>query len=122
MIMPAGSLITTSSGVVLVCQAGTSLIEPQSKLTVPPRLGSETVSTPFDLSQPASSVIATQWAPVRLAIPTASAMWSAWAWLIAMWVGSTSSALATATGLLGLRNGSVSSVASPSLSSKQDWP
>ena len=39
-----------------------------------------------------------------------------------MWVGSTSSAVATAAGLLGFRNGSISSVASPSLSSKQDWP
>ena len=36
----------------------------------------------------------------------ASAMWSTWPWLIAMWVGSTSSAVATAAGLLGLRNGS----------------
>ena len=34
-----------------VCQAGTSLIEPQSKLTVPPRLGSLTFSTPCPSSQ-----------------------------------------------------------------------
>src|ERR1700688_2569484 len=39
-----------------------------------------------------------------------------------MWVGSTSSAVATATGLLGLRNGSTRTVASPSLSSKHEWP
>ena len=63
-----------------------------------------------------------QWAPVRLATGTASAMWSAWPWLIAMWVGSTSSAVCTATGLLGFRNGSIRTVVSPSLSSKQDWP
>src|ERR1041384_8286627 len=63
-----------------------------------------------------------QWAPVRLATGTASAMWSAWPWLIAMWVGSTSSAVRTAAGLLGLRKGSTSTVASPSLSSKHDWP
>ena len=36
-------------------------------------------------------------------------MWSAWPWVIAMWVGSTSSAVATATGLFGFRNGSTSS-------------
>src|SRR3954465_8010928 len=39
-----------------------------------------------------------------------------------MWVGSTSSAVATAAGLLGLRNGSISKVTFPSLSSKQDCP
>ena len=49
-------------------------------------------------------------------------MWSAWPWLIAMWVGSTSSAVATAAGLLGLRNGSTRTLASPSLSSKHEWP
>ena len=70
----------------------------------------------------ASSTIATQWAPVRFATGTASAMWSAWPWLIAMWVGSTSSAVATAAGLLGFRNGSTRTVVSPSLSSKHEWP
>ena len=51
----------------LVCQAGTSLIQPQSNSTVPPRLGSLTASTPCSSSQLASSTIATQWAPVRFA-------------------------------------------------------
>ena len=50
-----------------VCQAGTSLTQPQSNSTVPPRLGSLTFSTPCPSSQLASSTIATQWAPVRLA-------------------------------------------------------
>ena len=49
--------------------------------------------------------MATQWAPVRLATGTASAMWSAWPWLIAMWVGSTSSAVATADRVVGLEEG-----------------
>ena len=49
-------------------------------------------------------------------------MWSTWPWVIAMWVGSTSSAVATAAGLLGFRNGSTRTVVSPSLSSKHEWP
>ena len=44
----------------LVCQAGTSLTQPQSNSTVPPRLGSLTFSTPCSSSQLASSTIATQ--------------------------------------------------------------
>ena len=106
----------------LVCQAGTSLIQPQSKRTVPPRFGSWTFSTPCSSSQLAISTIATHSAPVRVATPTASAMWSACPWEIATWVGSTSSALATAAGLLGLRNGSTRTLVSPSLSSKHEWP
>src|SRR5664279_5339854 len=49
-------------------------------------------------------------------------MWSACPWVIAIWVGSTSSTLNSALGLLGLRNGSVTSVTSPSLNSKQECP
>src|SRR3954447_16376773 len=49
-------------------------------------------------------------------------MWSAWPWVIAMWVGSTSSPEWTAAGLFGFRNGSTSTVVSPSLSSKQECP
>ena len=67
--IPCSALNGASSepGSVLVCQAGTSLIQPQSNSTVPPRLGSLTSSTPCASSQLASSTIATQWAPVRLA-------------------------------------------------------
>ena len=36
---PAG-VLTVPFGVVDVCQAGTSLTQPQSKVTVPPRFGS----------------------------------------------------------------------------------
>ena len=54
---PAG-VLTVPLGVVDVCQAGTSLTQPQSSLTVPPRLGSM-VSIPSLPSSPASSVIAT---------------------------------------------------------------
>src|SRR3954449_2610602 len=107
---------------VLVCQAGTSLTQPQSNSTVPPRFGSLSSSIPRAFSHSASSTIATQWAPVRLATGTASAMWSAWPWVMAMWVGSTSSPVCTAAGLFGLRNGSTSTVVSPSLSSKQECP
>ena len=106
----------------LVCQAGTSLIQPQSNLTVPPRFGSWIASTPCSLSQFAISTIATHSAPVRVATGTASAMWSTWPWEIAMWVGSTSSAVATAAGLFGFRNGSIRTLASPSLSSKHECP
>src|SRR6185312_8678793 len=120
--IPAGLPITVPSGSVLVCQAGTNLIQPQSKLTVPPKFGSLTFSTPCSPSQPASSTRLTQWAPVRVATATASAMWSAWPWLIAITLGSTSSAVATAIGLFGFRNGSVRTVVSASLNSKQDWP
>src|SRR5690348_2498590 len=122
--MPCSELNGASSdpGRVLVCQAGTSLIQPQSNSTVPPRLGSLRFSIPCPFSHSASSTMATQWAPVRLATGTASAMWSAWPWVIAMWVGSTSSPVWTAAGLFGLRKGSTSTVVSPSLSSKQECP
>src|SRR3954447_5996316 len=122
--VPCSALKRASScpGRVLVCQAGTSLIQPQSNSTVPPRLGSLSSSIPRAFSHSARSTIATQWAPVRLATGTASAMWSAWPWVMAMWVGSTSSPVCTAAGLFGLRNGSTSTVVSPSLSSKQECP
>ena len=106
----------------LVCQAGTSFTQPQSNSTVPPRFGSLSAETPRASSHLAISTIATQWAPVRVATGTRSAVWSTWPWLTAMWVGSTSSAVATAAGLLGLRNGSTRTVVSPSLSSKHEWP
>src|SRR3954463_6688419 len=64
----------------------------------------------------------TQWAPVRFATGIASAKWSAWPWLTAMWVGLTSSPLVFAAGLLGARNGSTRTVVSPSLSSKHECP
>src|SRR5579875_1915101 len=51
---PAG-VLAVPLGVVEVCQAGTSLTQPQSNLTVPPRLGSRT-STP---SSPSSLAIST---------------------------------------------------------------
>src|SRR3954470_21531936 len=122
--VPCSALNSASlcPGRVLVCQAGTSLIQPQSNSTVPPRLGSLSSSMPLLFSHSASSTMATQWAPVRLATGTASAMWSAWPWVMAMWVGSTSSPVWTAAGLFGFRNGSTRTVVSPSLSSKQECP
>ncbi len=66
-------MLTVPLGVVEVCQAGTSLTQPQSNLTVPPRLGSWTVR-PSSPSSLASSTIATTGAPVRLAIATVSPM------------------------------------------------
>ena len=74
-----------------MCQAGTSLIQPQSNSTVPPRFGSLTSSTPCPSShwrarRSRRSGRRCAWRPA-----TASAMWSAWPWVIAMWVGSTSS-------------------------------
>jgi len=48
-------------------------------------------------------------------------MWSAWPWLIAITVGSTSGAVASATGLLAPGTDG-KTVVSPSLNSKQDWP
>ena len=74
-ITPAG-VLTVPFGVVEVCHAGTSLTEPQSKVTVPPRLGLWTFSSPSPESSPASSVIATTCAPVRCAIDDASPTWS----------------------------------------------
>ncbi len=40
-------------------------------------------------------------------------MWSAWPWVIRMWVGSTSSAVTGEIGLLGFRNGSTSDAGVP---------
>ena len=80
--IPAGVLIVPL-GVVDVCQAGTQRAQPQSKLTVPPRLGSRTSwpSPRSPASSPASSTIAATLAPVRFAIATVSPMWSAWPWV-----------------------------------------
>ena len=64
-------MLTVPFGVVEVCHAGTSLTQPQSKLAVPPRLQSRT-SQPSAPISPATSVIATTVAPVRLAIATVS--------------------------------------------------
>ena len=61
---PAG-VLTVPLGVVEVCQAGTSLTQPQSNFTVPPRLGSWTVS-PSSPSSLASSTIATTVGPGAL--------------------------------------------------------
>ena len=60
MTIPCSALKGASSepGIVFVCQAGTSLTQPQSNSTVPPRLGSLTSSTPCPSSQLASSTIA----------------------------------------------------------------
>ena len=65
---PAG-VLTVPFGVVEVCQAGTSLTQPQSNRPVPPRFGSRT-STPSAPISSASSTIASTGAPVRLAIAT----------------------------------------------------
>ena len=65
-------MFTSPFGVVEVCQAGTTRTQPPSNSTVPPRLGSRTFSTPCPPISPASSVIATTSAPVRLAISTTS--------------------------------------------------
>ena len=119
---PLGGPIAVPSGAEFVCQAGTSLTLPQSVVTVPPMLGLTVFSTPCSPSQPASSVTAMHGAPVRLATATASAVWSEWPWVIRTWVGSTSSALTPAAGLLGARNGSMSTFASPSVSSKVACP
>jgi hypothetical protein len=67
---PAG-VQTVPFGVVDVCHAGTSLTQPQSNWTVPPRLGSN-VSSPRSASSFAISTIASTGAPVRLAISTVS--------------------------------------------------
>ena len=100
-------MLTVPLGVVEVCQAGTSLTEPQSNLTVPPRFGSRT-STPSSPSSPASSTIATTGAPVRLAIATVSPMWSPWPWVSRIVVAAASSALIAALGFP-VRNGSIRS-------------
>ena len=76
MTRPAG-VCGVPLGVTAVCQAGTSFTQPQSNSTVPPRLGLETFSIPSPSISPASSTIATTWAPVRLASATVSPRWSA---------------------------------------------
>ena len=93
-------MLTVPLGVVEVCQAGTSLTQPQSNLTVPPRFGSRT-STPSSPSSPASSTIATTGAPVRLAIATVSPMWSPCPWVSRIVVAAASSALIAAFGIAG---------------------
>src|SRR4051812_743508 len=65
--------------------------------------------------------MATTWAPVRLAMSTVSPMWSAWPCVRKMWVGSTSSALTAPFGLP-VRNGSIRTRVSPSLSSNAACP
>ncbi len=89
---------------------------------MPPRLASIASSIPCSSRTFASSVIATKEAPVRLPTATASAKWSAWAWVMNTWVGSTSSAVTLAAGLFGFRNGSISTLVSPSTSSTVEWP
>ena len=108
-------------GETAVCQAGTSLTQPQSNATVPPKFGSLTFSTPASAISLASSTIATTVAPVRLAMSTVSPRWSAWPCVSRITSGETSSADAAAFGLP-VRNGSVSTVAPPAVSSKQDCP
>src|SRR4051812_36485928 len=117
---PAG-MCAVPLGDTAVCQAGTSLTQPQSKATVPPKFGSRTSSTPSPLISAASSTIATTVAPVRLAMSTVSPRWSPWPWVSRITSGSTSSAVAAASGLP-VRNGSVRTVVPPALSSKQDCP
>ena len=68
---PAGTF-TVPLGVVEVCQAGTSRTQPPSNSTVPPRLGSDTFSTPASPSSSAISTMATTGAPVRLAMSSMS--------------------------------------------------
>src|SRR4051812_31342210 len=118
--IPAGAL-TVPFGVVDVCQAGTSRTETLPNSTVPPRFGSETFSTPSSCSSFASSMMATTWAPVRLAMSAVSPMWSAWPCVRKMWVGSTSSAVTAAFGLP-VRNGSMRTRVSPSVSSNAACP
>jgi hypothetical protein len=71
MSMPAGT-VTVPFGVREVCQAGTSLTQPQSNVTVPPMFGSRTSATPCSAISSAISTRATTVAPVRLAIATVS--------------------------------------------------
>ena len=108
-------------GETAVCQAGTSLTQPQSNCTVPPKFGSTTFSTPLPPISAASSTIASTVAPVRLAMSTVSPRWSPCPCVSRIASASTSSAEAAASGLP-VRNGSVSTVAPPALSSKHDCP
>src|SRR6478672_10094019 len=80
-----------------------------------------TFSTPSAAISPASSTIATTVAPVRLAMSTVSPRWSAWPCVSRITSGETSSAVAAAFGLP-VRNGSVSTVVPPALSSKHACP
>src|SRR3954454_21577101 len=117
---PAG-MCGVPDGETAVCQAGTSLTQPQSNVTVPPKLGSLTFSTPDSAISLASSTIATTVAPVRLAMSTVSPRWSACPCVSRITSGETSSALAAAFGFP-IRNGSVRTVAPPAVSSKQACP
>src|SRR5215211_5981704 len=118
---PAG-MCAVPLGDTAVCQAGTRRTHmPPSNSIVPPMFGSDTFSTPDSPSSFASSTIATVWAPVRLAMSTVSPMWSACPCVRKMWVGSTSPASTAAFGFP-VRNGSISTRVSPSLSSKHAWP
>src|SRR3954464_12943635 len=117
---PAG-LSAAPEGETAVCQAGTSLTQPQSNVIVPPKLGSLTFSTPDSAISLASSTIATTVAPVRLAMSTVSPRWSACPCVSRITSGEASSALAAAFGFP-VRNGSVRTVAPPDVSSKQACP
>src|SRR4051794_31798120 len=108
-------------GVTAVCQAGVSLTQPQSNLTVPPMLGSKTCSTPLEPISLASSTMATTGQLARLAMSTVSPRWSACPWVSRIALGLSSSACAAALGLP-VRKGSTSTLVSPSDSSKQAWP
>jgi hypothetical protein len=112
---PAGTL-TVPLGVVDVCSAGTSRTEPQSNSAVPPRLVSiASTPSPELLISSAISVMATTFAPVRLAMAIVSPKWSAWPCVSRIASAETSSADAAAFGLP-VRNGSMSTVL-PSCSS-----
>src|SRR3954468_24854452 len=121
MTKPAG-VFCVPFGVVEVCHAGVRRTHTVPKSTVPPMFGSETFSRLCsDCSSLAISTIATTFAPVRLAISTVSPKWSAWPCVRKMCVGSSSSALHAAFGFP-VRNGSMSTRVSPSLSSKAACP
>src|SRR5579875_788114 len=72
-------------------------------------------SRPSSSSSAASSVVAITGAPLRLAISIVSPTWSGWPWVSRIVVGLSSSALTAACGLP-VMNGSMSTVASPSVS------
>ena len=107
----------------LVCQAGTSFTQPQSKRTVPPRSGVVDRLHAL-LLQPVRNF------DDRDALGAGAGrdrdrvgdVVDGGRWLTAIWVASTSSAARTAAGLLGLRKGSTRRRVSPSLSSKHEWP
>src|SRR3954471_16526096 len=121
MTRPAG-VFCVPFGVVEVCHAGVRRTDTVPKSTVPPMFGSETFSSLCsDCSSLAISTIATTFAPVRLAMSTVSPKWSAWPCVRKMCVGSSSSALHAAFGFP-VRNGSMSTRVSPSLSSKAACP